>query len=225
MGIRTLILWSMAVSLLAVSLSGTVRANSAANREYRLKAAFLYNFVMFVNGNRFDWEPDNEGPDDPNGRVQIGVIGRAPFGKAFEPLKGKKIRNRTVVVKWFKGISELADVDGHYPSQHPQLDAIRQCHVLFMCASERPHMEAILHPIRTLDILTVSDVPGFLEAGGMINFVIEEKKVRFEVNTAATGRAKLQIRSKLLRLAKRVITHDAFEKQDDEGNETKSEEP
>ena len=54
----------------------------------------------------------------------------------------------------------------------------------------------------------------------MINFVMEDKKVRFEVNTAATGRAKLQIRAKLLRLAKRVVTHDAFEAQDDEENKT-----
>jgi len=215
----------MAVSLLAVSLAGTVRAESAPNQAYRLKAAFLYNFVMFVDGNRFDWGPDNKAPPDPNDRIQIGVIGRTPFGNAFEPLQGKKIHHRTVVIKGFKGISELADADGRYPSQHPQLDSIRQCHVLFVCASERLHMTAILYPIRTRGILTVSDVPGFLEAGGMINFVIEKKKVRFEVNTAAAGRAKLKIRAQLLRLARRVITQDASEKPDDEGNETKPEEP
>ena len=225
MRIRTLILWSMAISLPAVSLAGTVRADSATNREYRLKAAFLYNFMMFVDGNRFDWEDDKEVLADPNEPIQIGVIGRTSFGNAFEPLQSKKIRNRTVIVKRFNGISELADADGCYPPQHPQLDSIRQCHVLFLCVSERPHMTAILHPIRTRGILTVADVSGFLEAGGMINFVIEKKKVRFEVNTAAAGRAKLKIRAKLLRLAKRVITQDTFEKSDDKGNETKPEEP
>lgn len=59
----------------------------------------------------------------------------------------------------------------------------------------------------------------------MVNFMIEDKKVRFEVNTAATGRAKLQVRSKLLRLAKRVILHDALKGHDDKGNETSHKQP
>ncbi len=220
MRIRTLILWFMATSLLTASLSATVCADSATNQEYRLKAAFLHNFMMFVEGERFRWEPNGEGSPDPNEHVQIGIIGKAPFGQAFEPLKDKKIKHRAVVVKWFKGFSDLADEDGHSPQQHPQIEAIRRCHVLFISASEKPHIDAILNPIRTLGMLTVADMPGFLEAGGMINFVIEDKKVRFEVNLAAAKRAKLQIRSRLLRLARRVITHDAFESDDGEGNGT-----
>ena len=214
MRIRALILLSMAVFLLAVSLSVTVRADSAANPEYRLKAAFLHNFMMFVDGGRFDQA------SDPNEPIQIGIIGKTPFGDAFEPLRDRKFRNRPVTIKAFKGLAEMADADGRRPQQHRQLDALRQCHMLFLCSSEKAHLEALLNPIRTLGILTVADVPGFLEAGGMVNFLIENKKIRCEVNAAATGRAKLQIRAKLLRLAKRVITHDAFEKQNDEETQT-----
>ena len=220
---RTFIIGSMALALLTVSLAGIVRADAATDREYHLKAAFLYNFMMFVEGKRFEWEPHDKETADPNERVQIGIVGKAPFGDAFEPLKDKKIKNRRVVVKRFKGFAELVDKDGRSPQQHPQLEAIRQCHVLFICASERAHLNAIIGPIRTLGVLTVADMPGFLEAGGMINFVIEDKKVRFEVNIAAAGRARLQIRAKLLRLAKRVVAHDAFEKTDEEGRKRQPE--
>jgi hypothetical protein len=55
-----------------------------------------------------------------------------------------------------------------------------------------------------------------MEDGGIINLVIEEKKVRFEVNLAAARRAKLQIRSSLLRLAIRTLEHDALENQNQE---------
>jgi YfiR/HmsC-like len=220
MRIRTLILWSMAAFVLTASLSATVCADPATDREYRLKAAFLYSFMMFVEGDRFHWKSDEGKPSDPNEHVQIGIIGKAPFGEAFEPLKNKKIKNRAVTVKWFKGMAELAETDGHRPQQHPQIEAIRRCHLLFICSSEKAHIDTILNPIRTLGMLTIADMPGFLEAGGMINFVIEDKKVRFEINSAAAKRAQLQIRAKLLRLARRVITHDAFERNEDEQNGT-----
>jgi len=214
------ILLSMVVILMATSLAGWVRADSATDREYGLKAAFLCNFMMFVDGGRFQWDSEEKHPSDPNQSVLIGIVGKTPFGQAFEPLKDKKIRNRRVTVKQFKGFSELIDEDGHSPQQHPQIEAIRRCHLLFVCASEKPYIDALLKPIRTSGILTVADVPGFLEAGGMVNFVIEDKKVRFEINVAAARRAQLQIRAKLLRLARQVVTEDVIERDNDEGNET-----
>ena len=219
---RVLILCGSAILLLATGLSGKARADSTADREHRLKAAFLYNFMMFVDGERFRWDAQDAEAPDPNKPIQVGIIGRNPFGDAFEPLKDKTIRNRRVAIKSFKGLSELIDDDGRLPEVHPQFEAMRKCHVLFVCPSEQAYVNAILGPIRTLDILTVGDTPGFLEAGGIVRFVIEDKKVRFEVNLAAATRAKLQVRSKLLRLAKRIITHDVFEERNDEGQTTQS---
>jgi hypothetical protein len=222
MRIRALILWFSTVVALTTSLAGTVRADAAPSREYSLKAAFLHSFMMFVDGGRFHWESSPKRPTDPNERIQIGIVGQSPFGDAFKPLRNRTVRDRFVVIKQFKGLSELTDEDGRIPKEHPQIEAIRQCHMLFICASEKPYIKPILSPIRTLGILTVADTPGFLEAGGMINFVIEDKKVRFEINTAAAARAHLQIRAKLLRLAQRVITHDAIEEHNGEGKETQS---
>lgn len=218
---QTCILLFSAALLLAASVSGTVRADTASEREYQLKAAFLLNFVMFVDSPRFAPPGDAErNTPDAKKPILIGVIGKDPFGSAFGPLEGKEVRDRPVVIKRFEGLEAPVRTDGGAAQELADLEAIRQCHVLFICPSEREHVKAILGPIRRENILTVADVPGFLEAGGVISFVIEEKKVRFEINVAAAERARLEIRSKLLRLATRVVKTDIFERQRDGGNET-----
>ncbi|MCX5637000.1 MAG: YfiR family protein, partial [Planctomycetota bacterium] len=57
----------------------------------------------------------------------------------------------------------------------------------------------------TSPVLTISEMEGFIEKGGMINFITEESKVRFEINDSAAKKSGLQISSKLLSLAKKVI--------------------
>ena len=217
MRIKMLILWLIAAATLAVCLSPTVHAESPSEREYQLKAAFLYNFVVFVDGARFDelGGPSDVEAVDPNTPVVIGILGDDPFGEAFAPLRDKAIRGRSVVVKRFEGFVELLDDEGRLVKPHPKLDAIKECHVLFVCSSEKSHVGVILQSIGTQAMLTVADTPGFLEAGGMVNFLIEKKKVRFEINTAATTRAKLRIRSRLLRLAKRVVKRDTYREEND----------
>lgn len=202
----------LAVAILVTVLTPTaVRADEASEREYQLKAAFLYNFIMFIDSPRFaldDAEAEASGTKKP---ILIGIIGKDPFGEAFEPLKDKTVRDRRVAVKRFKGLQLPVDTDGPEAQVFPDLEAVRQCHVLFVCGSERVHLRKVLKPIAEHNVLTVSDVPGFLEAGGMIAFVIEENKVRFEINVAAAERAKLEVRSKLLRLAKRIVKTDPAE--------------
>jgi hypothetical protein len=220
MKIRNAILVLSIACLTGWSVSVTFCADEPSNREYQIKAAFLSNFIMFVDNERFGQldEEATEGAPDPNEPLIIGILGKDPFGDAFRPLEDEGVRNRRVLIRRFKGFDDLADAEGRPPRQHPDLEQITQCHVLFICASEREHFAAILKPIAKHSLLTVADTPGFMEACGVINFVIEDKKVRFEINVAAARRAKLKIRSKLLRLAKRVITSDVFEGQNDEGN-------
>jgi len=213
------ILWLLTAVLLTMCRPGPVRADSASEREYKLKAAFMYNFFAFVDGNRFD-QLDDDGsesgtePLDPNEPIEIGIMGDDPFGKAFAPLRNRVIKGRHVIVKRFMGYSEVVDANDPNAPPHPKLDEIRQCYVVFICPSEKDYVPVILKSLGARSILTVADTPGFLEAGGMINFVIEKHKVRFEINVAATVRAQLQIRSRLLRLARRVITQDSLSAED-----------
>lgn len=209
----------LASVVLACSMGRLSRAESPPKTEYQVKAAFLFNFMKFTDGGRFG---PAEGQDqtgvDPNKPVVIGILGKVPSKEGFEGLPGKEVKGRRVVVRQFKGFDELKDSEGKAPPQHPDLDEIRNCHVLFLCPSEKPFLSRILPHLRNDPILIVGDVPGFLQAGGTINFVIEEKKIRFEVNLAAAARAKLQMRSSLLRLAVQIIEHDGLEEPNDKRN-------
>ncbi len=218
MRIRGFILWLLAACALVCGASLAVRADSPATQEYQLKAAFLYNFILFVDNKRFEPLTAEAKRNDPNQPLIIGILGRDPFGDAFAPLKNRLVRDRPVVIRRFDGLGAFADADGHLPNRHPQFERIQDCHVLFICRSEAEHLAALLAPLRRHSVLTVADVPGFLEAGGIVNFLIEDKKVCFEINTAPARRARLQIRSQMLRLARRIVKTDALEEPNDEGD-------
>ena len=83
--------------------------------------------------------------------------------------------------------------------------------MLFICTDESGKTEVPVEIIKALKgsgILLVGEVPGFLEKGGVINFVMENKKVLFEINCTSAKRNKLKIRSQLLKLAKRIYKEE-----------------
>jgi hypothetical protein len=82
---------------------------------------------------------------------------------------------------------------------------IRGCQVLFIGAEEKKLLPAILAGVKGNSVLTVGESEHFAEGGGMIGFLLEENKIRFEINLEAAKKAKLKISSKLLVLAKTVI--------------------
>jgi hypothetical protein len=191
--------WILVVAVLVLLAVVQVWADAAPAGEYQVKAAFLYNFIMFV-----DW-PDAKMAAD-NEPVIIGVIGKDPFGDAFGPIKDKQAKGRKVIVKQFKGLEELKKADK--AEMDSQIEAIRKCHLLFICSSEKEKgtVKEIINLVKDCNVLVVGDTEGFLESkGGIINFILEDKKVRFEVDLGAARQANLQIRSQLLKLAKKVI--------------------
>jgi hypothetical protein len=152
---------------------------------------------MFV-----DWPQEKIGSSTEP--IVIGVIGKDPFENAFEPIKDKQAKDRKVIIKRFKGLEELKKSDKAEMDQ--AIGDIRKCHLLFICSSEKGVVKEITDLVKDYNVLTVGDMENFLESGGgIINFVPEEDKVRFEINLTVAKQAKLQIRSQLLRLAKRVI--------------------
>ncbi len=151
----------------------------------------MYNFINFV-----DW-PKEKFEDNDN-LITIGIIGKDPFGQAFEPLKNKQAKGKKVLIKRFISFKESK-------LSNDQIEAIRKCHLLFICRSEKEQLGKIINIVKDHNVLTVGDMNDFLESGGIINFVIDDQKVRFEINNNAAKQEKLNIRSKLLRLAKKVI--------------------
>lgn len=149
--------------------------------EYQVKAAYLFNFLKFV-----EW-PDQSFAD-PLAPIVIGVVGEDPFGNALpQVVIGKTVQGRDLVIRIYHAGEDL-----------------RGAHILFISASERKRLPMILSSLRGSSVLTVADTAGFLEAGGMIQFLNENGRVRFAINVDATGRAKLNMSSKLLGLAKVV---------------------
>ena len=208
------ILTVLAVWLLFLPIVKKAGAEEATYKEHEIKAAYIFKFVNFIDGWRFQQESgeDKEKDAGKERSIIIGVIGRNPFRGAFVPYKDKQVKNRKIIVKYYKGYSELNSNDEKV-TIHPRIKQIKQCDLLFICSSEKDYIDNILDPIRHERILTISEIPGFLESGGIINFVMERDMVRFEINTAGVNRAKLQIRSKMLRLAKRIITKDDIDEE------------
>lgn len=168
-----LILGLVAALLILVAGSRVVEAQS--NSEYQIKAAYLYNFGKFVQ-----WPSAAfSGPSDP---FRICILGDSPFDQKLESaFSSRKIQNHPVHVI--------------YPDSTAQS---RKCHVLFLSPSESGHMKAIVADLRSDPVLTVADTPGFISAGGMIRFFLEEDSVRFEMNPSPASQAGLKVSSKLL---------------------------
>ena len=155
--------------------------------EYLIKAGFIYNFAKLV-----DWPANSFAqPDSP---IVIGILGVDPFGTIIDRTVGdKKIGNRRFVVKRLKWGTD-----------------VRDCNILFVSSSEYGHVDEIVRAVRGLPILTIGEVPGFASRGGVINLILEDNKVRFEVNVEAAKQANLTISSRLLALA-RIVPQTAVD--------------
>jgi hypothetical protein len=145
---------------------------------YQVKAAFLVNFARFV-----EWPSQSfGGPSDP---LVFGVYGNGLFSAALDQaVSGKTIDGRRAVTR---RISELG--------------ALRSCHVVFLPASEINHLREVSNSLGDLSVLLVGETEGFAESGGVINFILDNERVRFEISPPAAARVHLKISSKLLQLA------------------------
>ncbi len=150
------------------------RAASRVVPEYRLKAAFLVQFLNFVR-----W-PES----DSSGAVCIGILGQDPFGDAFAGVEDSNVIGRPLKVKRFRN-----------------LGAIETCHVLFVSSSERDRLPEVIAALGDSSTLTVGEAPRFTQAGGMIRFYAKGRRIALEVNPAAAERARLKLSAKLLELA------------------------
>lgn len=170
-----------AVALLAVCFLTCGIAYASAQRhafdEYRVKAAFLYNFAKFVEWPATAFE-SSAAP------VSICILGNDPFGDAIEVIRTKTVGGRKLDVRRLSGLNGLP-----------------HCHILFISASEGDRLAEILKLIRKRDILTVADMKGFARAGGIINLVRKNETIQFEINLDAVERTDLKISSQLLKLA------------------------
>jgi hypothetical protein len=173
---------AVALLLAAASLAAPAGARGRAAGEYDVKAGFLYNFIKFV-----EW-PEAAFHDDRSS-FRLCVLGDDPFGDSLKTVAEEDAAGRKLTI-WRMGA--MSDPAG--------------CQVLFISRSERQRLSEILTAVRGAPVLTVADTPGFLEQGGIINFMGQGRTVRFEINQGRAEQVGLKISSKLLRLAARVVS-------------------
>jgi uncharacterized protein DUF4154 len=152
-----------------------------APTEYEVKAAFLYNFARFV-----EWPPEAQRAEP----FVIAVLGRDPFGTALdEAVSGKTVAGRPIQVRRASRVEDVGDAQ-----------------MVFVAATEGPNVPAILKALERPGVLTVGDAEGFVERGGTINFTLQSRRVRFEINPVRAEQAGLKVSSQLLKLATLVVT-------------------
>ena len=162
--------------------------NTSGSTEYLIKAGFIYNFANLVQ-----WPSSSF--DKPDSPIVIVILGEDHFGTTLDrALDGKKVNARSFVIKRARSISELQRTLG------PQKD----CQILYVSSSEMPHLSDAIQMLKGVPVLTIGETPGFARNGGIINLILEDNKVRFEVNVAAAKEADLNISSRLLALARIV---------------------
>jgi len=178
------------IAVFSMTLNWTASAGAQAgdasdSSEYLIKAGFIYNFAKFV-----EWP--STAFAEPDSPIVIGVLGTDPFGDIINHVvEGKKIGARGFVIRRFKWSKELKDSKD-----------FKECRILFVSSSEKLHFEEIVEAVKGLPILTVGETPGFAERGGMIRLMLEDNRVRFEVNVDAAHDGNLNISSRLLTLAR-----------------------
>ena len=148
--------------------------------EYQLKAAVLGKIAKFA-----EWPA---GALPASGPLLIGIFGSDPFGPELETiLSSAPIAGRPPQFKRSSSLSELA-----------------ACHILFVSRTETDRFRQSVGEVLQRPILTIGEESAFLDSGGMVAFVMEGKRVRFDVNLGATERAGITLNSQLLRLARSV---------------------
>ena len=151
-------------------------AQAQAADEYAAKVAFIYNIAQFST------------LPNMNGVVRLCVLGRDPFGSALGTLEGKMLTNARLTIV--------------YPRSGPE--ALMQCHILYISASEADDIAALAGSARAAGVLTIADTRGAARKGVMLELYVDDRRIAFDFNGTAARGAGIALSSKVLRLA-RVI--------------------
>lgn len=172
----------IAVILPATLFSTDTQAQPPKANAGQVQAAYLYNFGKFVK-----WPA--VAPANQSGSFTICVLDDDPFGGTLQStLAGESVGGKPVAVR-----------------RLPRARDAGLCHILFISSAQRKDLNGILAAVDEQSVLTVSDIPDFSKRGGMIQFVLEGDRIRFEINLEGAEKSHLVFPSELLKVATAVI--------------------
>lgn len=173
----------LTILLTGFSVQSVSAQTSDTETEYRIKALYLFNFAKETEWAAFCF-PSSSTP------MIIAIVGEDPFGGVIDgALAGKKIGSRSIVIKRFDTV-----------------DDIDMCHILFVSESEQKNMDRVVEAAKFWYALTVADFRPFAEKGGIINFIIQNERIRIEYNPAAARDSFIKVSPEIRRVAKVVKT-------------------
>ncbi|WP_298232985.1 YfiR family protein [uncultured Azohydromonas sp.] len=175
---RVRVLWRGLLRTLSVlsAVGMALAAHGGELPEYRLKAAFLYNFAAYT-----EW------PAEVGSTLNVCIYGADPFGIEAAALNGKRAGARTLAVH-----------------RRTQAETLKGCQVVFIANAGSETVRRVLDVLRGLPVLTVADTPQALQHGVALNMNLSQERVTFEASLRAAREARLELSSRLLRLATEV---------------------
>lgn len=171
---------ALAAVCLGLALASAPVARAADLDEYRVKSALICSFARFAQ-----WPPAPAGVD--TSVVRVMVLGDADVQQALRAIDGQLVGTRRLRVE------EL-----------PRSNDPAGAQILFVAETERDRWSKVQLATVNAPVLTIGEMNGFLESGGIINLVRAEKKIRFYVNLDHARAAGVGLSSRILNLASGV---------------------
>lgn len=164
-----------------VGLPQAVQAADGGDVEYAVKAAYLYKFAGYI-----EWPPSTFArADEP---MTIGVVGADRLTSELrQQLVGLSVNGHPLIVAPLK------------PG-----DGVPAAQILFIGGAETAQLKRLLSEVQSRPVLTVTETAGALGDGSVINFVVADNKVRFEISLTGAQRNGLKVSSRLLSVALQV---------------------
>ena len=166
--------------LLALMAMGARAGADDLSREYRIKAAYLYNLGKFIT-----WPHEDEMPK--GAPITLCVYGHNPFDNYLDKLQERQIRGRALAVR--------------YLGEH---DAFESCQMLFISRLNTTQPKLLSAPAPYPPILTVSDDQDFLDRGGEISLVTVSNNIQLDINLTRIKQAGFSVSANLLEIAHRI---------------------
>lgn len=171
-----------ALALLAVLVQvGSGVAQPPLADEYRVKAAYLYNFTKYI-----EWPQGAFA--SASAPIVIGILGDDPFGRLLEEtVRGRTSQGRPVTIR-----------------RGRRVDDLRDCQIVFISASEKPAIDATLAILAQRRVVTVCDTGPLFDRGVMIRLMLADATVQFEVRLDAAEGVGVRFNSRMLEAARKV---------------------
>jgi hypothetical protein len=172
--------------MLALWFASMPASVGAAPDEHDLQLAYLFNLARFVV-----WQDAS-----PADGITLCLSGANPFGSRLRQLEGRLVHDRPLRIR---RIVQIEPADGA---------GWNGCNLLYIAASERQRLPRLLDALATpagRGVLTVSDLPGFVQSGGMVQFFRDGDHLRFAINPERIDQAGLSLRSQLRQMARSPV--------------------